>query len=198
MPLEKRVLSFLFFYPIYYPRTTLAHPPSSNSDPGSHSGPSSPLPTTVRAFVFMAKNNRAFSFLVDSRRIVPTHAARPSQQFILFLAFLQIYSKSHHGGNRTHGPRLVAFEGNRWTTGAIGTLCGLLVVVSKYETEIHVANTAKVIWPIGHAISRNKHAGGGGIERRALWSFSTKTADTLHIANARRCDGLGMPNANEC
>ena len=27
---------------------------SNSSDPGSHSGPSSPLPTTVRAFVFIA------------------------------------------------------------------------------------------------------------------------------------------------
>ena len=48
---------FLFssFRPIYYPRITLALPPSSNSDPGSHSGPSSPLPTTVRAFISIAK-----------------------------------------------------------------------------------------------------------------------------------------------
>ena len=39
---------FLFVCPIHCPRTTLALPPSSNSDrPGSHIGPSSPIPTTV-------------------------------------------------------------------------------------------------------------------------------------------------------
>ena len=74
-----------FFHPLYYPRTTLALPPSSNSDPGSHSGPSSPLPTTVRAFIFIAGILEHFSSLVDWRRIVPTHAARRSQQLILFM-----------------------------------------------------------------------------------------------------------------
>ena len=49
-----RTRSFFFSYPIYYPRTTLVLPPSSNSDQGSHSGPPSPFPTTVRAFVFIA------------------------------------------------------------------------------------------------------------------------------------------------
>ena len=55
---------FSFLPPIYYPRTTLALLPSSNLDPGSRSGPSSPLPTTVRAFILTA-----FCSLVDSRRI---------------------------------------------------------------------------------------------------------------------------------
>ena len=39
-PVEFSLSFFLFFIPI--PRTTLALPPSSNSDPGSHSGPSPP------------------------------------------------------------------------------------------------------------------------------------------------------------
>ena len=58
-----------------------------------HSGPSSPLPTTVRAFIFSVIINSAFSSLVISRGIVPTHAARRSQQLILYFllfAFLQI------------------------------------------------------------------------------------------------------------
>ena len=63
--------------------TTLALPPSSNSDPGSHSGPSSPLPTTVPAFICYREKTQLF--IVDSRRIVRTHAARRSQQFILFI-----------------------------------------------------------------------------------------------------------------
>ena len=58
---------FLFFlHPIYCPRSTLALPPSYNSDPGSHSGPSAPRPTTaVRAFIFYRENNSAFFSLVD-------------------------------------------------------------------------------------------------------------------------------------
>ena len=43
------LLLLLFCRPMYFPRTTLALPPSSNSDPGSHRGPSPTLPTTVRA-----------------------------------------------------------------------------------------------------------------------------------------------------
>ena len=61
------VYFFLFFHAIYYPRTALALRPSSKSDPGSHSGPSSPLPTTVRAFVFIAK--RLQHFLPPSTRV---------------------------------------------------------------------------------------------------------------------------------
>ena len=42
---DKYASIFFFLHPIYYPCTTLlALPPSSNLDPGSHSGPSSPLP----------------------------------------------------------------------------------------------------------------------------------------------------------
>ena len=85
-------------HPIHYPRTTLALPPSSNSDQGSNRGPSSSLPTSARAFIFYRKNKSAFSSLVDSRRIVPTHAAgRSQQQLIPFSSFeiLQIIVKSH-------------------------------------------------------------------------------------------------------
>ena len=43
-------------------------PPSSSSDAGSHSGPSSPLPTTsVRAFVFIARITQ--HFLPSSTRV---------------------------------------------------------------------------------------------------------------------------------
>ena len=51
---------FIFFHPIYYPRLTFELPPSSNSDPGSHSGPSSPLSTTVRAFMCFARRTQHF------------------------------------------------------------------------------------------------------------------------------------------
>ena len=56
----------IFLRPIYYPRTTLALPPTSSSNPVSHSGPSSPVPTTVRAFTFTAR--RIQHFLPSSTR----------------------------------------------------------------------------------------------------------------------------------
>ena len=49
-------------------------PPSRNSDPGSHSSLFPPLPTTVRALHCCREKISALSSLVDSRRIVPTHA----------------------------------------------------------------------------------------------------------------------------
>ena len=54
---------FFSLHPIYYPGTTLALPPSSNSDLGSYSRPFSPVPTTVRAFIFiifMARRTQYF------------------------------------------------------------------------------------------------------------------------------------------
>ena len=70
---------FFFFFPSHFlslhQRVILS--PSlpvvtSNSDPRSHSGPSSHSPTSVRAFIIIAKKSLliAFSYLVDSRRIV--------------------------------------------------------------------------------------------------------------------------------
>ena len=49
-------------------------PPRRNSDPESHGRLYSPLPTTVRVLFFYRAKNSALSSLVDSRRIVPTHA----------------------------------------------------------------------------------------------------------------------------
>ena len=59
--------SHILFSNLRATRTTLALPPSSNSDPRSQSGLSSPLPTTIRAFTFIAR--RICQSLVDSRRI---------------------------------------------------------------------------------------------------------------------------------
>ena len=72
VPYMYEPLFFSPLHPIYYPRTSLALPPSSsssNSDPGSHSGPLSPLPTTataVCAFIFIA---RIQHFLPSSTRV---------------------------------------------------------------------------------------------------------------------------------
>ena len=46
--------AFFFLIPFFCPRITLALPPSSSSDPGSHSGPFFPLPTKVRAIKVFA------------------------------------------------------------------------------------------------------------------------------------------------
>ena len=59
--------TFFFLHPIYHPRTILALPPSSNSDPGSRIGPSSSLPTSARAFIFTAR--RIEHFLPSSTRV---------------------------------------------------------------------------------------------------------------------------------
>ena len=101
-------------------------PPSRNSDPGAHSRLFSPFPTKVRAVHFRREKISALSSLVDSRRTVLTHARR-SQQLLILFDFLEMISKSHHGGIRTHGPTplivlVVAFQGYHLTTGATG-LC---------------------------------------------------------------------------
>ena len=64
---SKKYILFLHPIPVYYPRITLALPPSSNSGPGSHSGPSSPLPTTARALIFFARI--IHHFLPSSTRV---------------------------------------------------------------------------------------------------------------------------------
>ena len=51
-------------------------------------GSSLPLPTTVRALHFYREKISALSFLVDSRRIVLTHATR-SQQTILLVPLVE-------------------------------------------------------------------------------------------------------------
>ena len=60
---------------------------------GCRAGSCPPLPTTVRAFHFYREKISALSSLVDSRRIVLTHARR-SQQLILFFIFANIFKIS--------------------------------------------------------------------------------------------------------
>ena len=99
-----------FFHPIYYLRPSVSLSLLVVTQIRGHiAGSSPPLPTTVRALHFYREKISALSSLVDSRRIVLTHARRSQQ--LIFLFYLQIESKSHHGGIRTHGPTLVAFEG---------------------------------------------------------------------------------------
>ena len=86
----------------------LSLPPSRNSDPGSHSRLFSP-PYPLRFVPCNFIGRRFQLFLPSSTRVELcfTHARR-SQQLILFsFFFLQINSKSRHGGFRTHGPTLL-------------------------------------------------------------------------------------------
>ena len=82
---------FLFIF-IFFPSHLLSSPfycPSllvATQIRGHIAGSSPPLPTTVRALHFFREKISALSSLVDSRRIVLTHA-RLSQQLILFFSF---------------------------------------------------------------------------------------------------------------
>ena len=70
-----RVFFFVFVPPIYYLRSSCSsYLPLRNLDPGSHSRPYSSLPATVRAYIFYREKGSTLSSLVDSHRIVPTHA----------------------------------------------------------------------------------------------------------------------------
>ena len=74
---------FFFFFPIPFIIFALLFslPPSRAQIRGHIAGSSSPLLTTVRALHFIRENISALSSLVDSRRLVLTHARR-SQQLI--------------------------------------------------------------------------------------------------------------------
>ena len=87
------VVTTLFFPTFSSSHSTPSHYSHQIRDLGSHSGPSSPRPTTVRAFILIARRTQHCLSLNGSRRTVPTHAARRSQQLIIFFAFLQILVK---------------------------------------------------------------------------------------------------------
>ena len=85
---------------------------------GHKAGCSSPLPTTVRALHFFRDKISALSSLVDSRRIVLTHALnRCSQQLILFLFFSFLFFADklkispRRDSNSPTYTMIVAFEG---------------------------------------------------------------------------------------
>ena len=99
------------FHRIYYPRTTLALPPSSTSDLHDHI-------TALRRYMsympLHCYRERRIQLLfisyprLGSRPIVHTHAAinRRSQQLVDPFFFFGIFANtvnSHHGGNRTQG-----------------------------------------------------------------------------------------------
>ena len=85
---------------MYYPRTVrLALPPSSNSDPTFHSGPSPPSPLRYMPLLL----SREFSIFFP-RRLARVELSLPTQLGALstvdpFSAFLRVNSKYHHSGN---------------------------------------------------------------------------------------------------
>ena len=103
---DTSMIPFFFFF---FPSPSLSSPFRSLSRlvvtqiRGHIPGSSPPLPTTVRALHLYRGNISALSSLVDSRRIVRTHARRSQQLILFFYFFLRINSKSRHGGIRTHG-----------------------------------------------------------------------------------------------
>ena len=58
--------------------------------PDGITGPPFPPTTTVRAIILLSREELSISSLVDSRRIVRTHAARLSQQWIVLANFHKI------------------------------------------------------------------------------------------------------------
>ena len=74
---------FLFPSPFTYLRSSFSRSLLVVTQIRGHiAGSSPPLPATVRDLPFYREKISALASLVDSRRIVPTHAARRSQQLI--------------------------------------------------------------------------------------------------------------------
>ena len=110
------VLLYLFFYFTFFPSHLLSSPfcslpPSRNSDPGSHSRLFSPPTHYGSCLAFLSRED--FSSLFPRRLASNCAYQRQALSAIdpFFFFLLQIKSKSRHGGIRTHGPTLVAFEG---------------------------------------------------------------------------------------
>ena len=125
------IMGHLHFIPYVILAILSRSPPVVTQIRGHIAGPppSSPLPTLryVPSLFLSREENSAFSsLLVDSRRIVPTHAARRSQQLILlFFSFLSFFFRvfankycvkiltTAVGIDCNQGPTLlVVFEGN--------------------------------------------------------------------------------------
>ena len=102
----QHVIFFFFSHPMYYPRTTLALPPSSSSDPGSHSGPSSSLPNTVRGLIFIAIIIQRFlPLLTRVESCLPALLGAPSGDPFLLLRFCKYIQNLTTVGIKLKGQR---------------------------------------------------------------------------------------------
>ena len=80
---------FFFSHPIYYLRPSILSLLVVTQIRGHIAGSSPPLPTTARALHFFREKISALSSLVDSRRMVLTHARRSRQLILFCFYFLQ-------------------------------------------------------------------------------------------------------------
>ena len=112
-----------FFFSFFPPSHSLSSPFCSlsllvvNQTRGHIAGSYPPLPTTVHALHFLSREDFSSFFprRLASNCAYPRQALSAVDPFL----FMQIKSKFHHGGIRTHGPTLlVAFEGYHQSTGA--------------------------------------------------------------------------------
>ena len=106
---------FLFLHSIHYPCTTLALTPGSNSDSGSHRGSSSPLPTTIRAFIFIARSIHRFSpSATHVKCYLPTLLSAPSSWswYVVFACLFWNWVNSCQGGIQVKRPTLVVSLGS--------------------------------------------------------------------------------------
>ena len=111
------VYSF-FFFPITFIVLSLLFslPPSRKSDRGSYSRLISPRTHYGSCPAFLSRDD--FSSFLPRRRASNCAHPREALSAVAPFFFLQINSKSCHGGIRTHRPTLVAFEGYLLSTGA--------------------------------------------------------------------------------
>ena len=125
--------SFLFFFPpiSFIIFALLFSLPPITQIRGRIASSFPPLPTTVRSLHFYREKNPALSSLVDSHRIVLTHARR-SQQLILFFTLVNNFkiSPRRDSNSRINTsssirglPLLIVHRGDRFLTQGIkGTL----------------------------------------------------------------------------
>ena len=110
---RKCVNTAMFFFLFLFSNTFIISPllfslpPSRNSDPGSHIAGSFPLPTTYGSRPgFLSREDFRSSSLVDSRRIVPSHAKRSQQLVILNVANKVKISPRRDSDSRTNTSRI--------------------------------------------------------------------------------------------
>ena len=94
--------TYLFFFSSYYLWPSFLPPPSRNSDPGSCSR-LFPPPRYGWCLAFLSRENLSTFF--PPRRLA-SNCAYPRQALLAVVPFifLQVYSKSQHGGIRTQKP----------------------------------------------------------------------------------------------
>lgn len=92
--------------------SSLAHPPSSNPEPGSHTGPSLSLPTTLRAQNFIARILKYF--LPSSTRVVNIFFVHPIYFLLTELFFWRSLPAVTHLQGHIAVPLLLPSHSGTW------------------------------------------------------------------------------------